>query len=159
MTKSLAEQAVDFFRAHHGVNSVCLRFGWLAPLRLYADVKMLYRTLSFCFHPQDAAAAVLAAMDSTQQGNYLIAAPMPWSESDGEALWRDPRALLAARFGHELEYLERRGCPIAPIACWLDSSRAQRELGYRPRYDFRWFVRQHEAGAFAGSAQDEAVRP
>lgn len=149
MTKSLAEQAADFFRDEHGVNVIGLRYGWLAPLKLYADPAMLMRTLSFCFHPDDAVAANLLAAESSTTGNYLIAAPTTFSDDEATLLWRNPRAVLEARFPAELAYLDRIGHEVKPIGCWLDCSRAVSVLGYRPRYDFRWYVAQHAAGAFA----------
>jgi nucleoside-diphosphate-sugar epimerase len=152
-TKALAERTADFFRDEHGVNVIGLRYGWMAPLKLYADPQMVMRTLQYCFHPDDGVAANLLAAASSCTGNYLICGAPSFDDADAEALWQDPRSVLAARYPRELAYIDRLGWPIKPIGCWLDCSAAMHDLGYRPRYGFGWYVAQHEAGAF-GSPED-----
>jgi nucleoside-diphosphate-sugar epimerase len=143
LTKTLAEITADYFRDRHGLSVIGLRYGWFAPLDMYRDPAMVYNTLQFCFHEQDALAANLLAMDQTTVGDYLICAPTRFTDADAPELWRRPEAALARHYPGELDYLRSIGFDPTPIPAWLDCSRAMRELGYRPRFDFPRFVQMH----------------
>ena len=149
ITKIVGEVYADYFRDIHDMSIITLRYGWLAPLPSYQDLAMIYRTLECCFHPQDAVAANLLVMDQTTRGNYLIGTPPLFDDSDAPELKPNPAAVIERRFPEELAYLRAGGFEPRPIDSWIDCSRAIKELGYAPRYDFQDFVRLHRDGAFA----------
>lgn len=147
-TKMIGEQTADYFRRRYQMSIISLRYGWLAPLSMYRDPAMIYNVLGFCFHEQDALACNLLVMNQHTTGNYLINAPLPFTDADARNLWRDPEAVLRHYFPRELEYLRSINFKPTPIPMWLDCSRAMHDLGYRPRYDFPRFVQMHRDGAF-----------
>jgi nucleoside-diphosphate-sugar epimerase len=148
LTKIMGELAADHFRDRFGLSIISLRYGWLAPLELYRDPAMLYNTLHFCFHEQDALAANLLVMNQNTVGNYLVSAPSLFTDRDAEDLWQKPQAALERYYPDELAYLQNIGFTPTPIAAWLDCSRAIDELGYQPQYDFKRFIKLHREGAF-----------
>lgn len=148
LTKILGEVTADYFRDKHDMSIISLRYGWLALPELYRDPKMIYNTLSFCFHEQDALAANLLVMHQQTTGNYLIGAPARFTDADAADLIADPQAVLARHYPEELAYLLSIGMTPTPIASWLDCSRAMRDLGYQPQFDFPRFVQLHREGAF-----------
>jgi UDP-glucose 4-epimerase len=148
LTKRAGELYADYFRDKHDMSIISLRYGWLAPPHEYREPEMLYNTLQFCFHEQDALAANLLVMNQRTRGNYLICAPSPFTDDDACDLLRDPAAAIGRYFPDELAYLRGAGFEPTPIRAWLDCSRAIRDLGYKPRYDFSRFVRLHRQGAF-----------
>jgi len=148
LTKGVGELYADYFRQRYDVSIISLRYGWLAPPAMYADPMMVYRTLQFCFHEQDALASNLLVMEQDTTGNYLICAPPELEGANVDGLWQSPGSVLETRFPDEMQYLHSTGFTPTPIPAWLDCSRAMRDLGYRPRHDFRWFVAAHRDGAF-----------
>ena len=109
---------------------------------------MVYNTLKFCFHEQDALAANLLVMNQQTTGNYMIGAPSKFTDTDAADLIADPQAVLARHYAEELDYLMSIGLAPTPIEYWLDCSRAMRDLDYRPKFDFPRFVQLHREGAF-----------
>jgi UDP-glucose 4-epimerase len=148
LTKILGEMTADYFRDTHDMSIISLRYGWLALPELYRDPKMIYNTLSFCFHEQDALAANLLVMNQQTTGNYLIGAPSRFTDADAADLIAEPQAALARHYPDELAYLLSIGMTPTPIASWLDCSGAMRDLGYKPQFDFPRFVQLHREGAF-----------
>ena len=148
LTKILGEVTADYFRDTHQMSIISLRYGWLAPPAMYRDPEMVYNTLRFCFHEQDALAANLLVMQQSTTGNYLIGAPSRFSDGDAADLIAGSRAVLAKHYPEELDYLSSLGLTPTPITCWLDCSRAMRDLGYEPQFDFPRFVDLHRQGAF-----------
>jgi len=87
-------------------------------------------------------------MNQDTVGNYLITAPSRFTDADADDLMQRPEAVLARYYPEQLDYLLSIGFSPTPIACWLDCSRAMRDLGYRPQYDFESFVEMHQQDAF-----------
>ena len=148
LTKVMAEVAADYFRETYELSIISLRYAWLAPLEMYRDPKMVYNTLQCCFHEQDALTANLLVMDQDTVGNYLIAAPSGFIDADADDLVQRPEAVLARYYPEQLAYLSSIGFVPTPIPCWLDYSRAVRDLGYRPQFSFERFVELHQQNAF-----------
>jgi nucleoside-diphosphate-sugar epimerase len=148
LTKSAAEMHADYFRDVHNMSIISLRYGWLAPPAEYRQPEMIYNVLQFCFHEQDALAANLLVMDQQTRGNYLIGAPSPFADNDAHDLLHAPAKAIERYHPDELAYLRSVGFEPTPIPAWLDCSRAMRDLGYKPQYDFARFVQLHRDGAF-----------
>lgn len=88
-------------------------------------VRLLYRAID----PDDAATAVIAALDRAADGAlYAISGPTPFVRADAADLARDPRAALARRIGREPAWVpETIGSVVLP-------DRAVRELGWRAAF-------------------------
>lgn len=85
------------------------------------QVRLLYRAVD----PDDAAAAVVAALDRASPGAlYAVSAPTPFRPEDAPALASDPRAVIRRRTGREPPWVP------ATIASVVLSDRAARELGW-----------------------------
>lgn len=86
------------------------------------DVRLLYRAVD----PDDAAAAVVAALDRAPAGAlYAISAPTPFRAEDALLLATDPRRAITLRTGHEPAWTP------ATIGSVVLAGRAIRELGWR----------------------------
>ena len=69
-------------------------------------------------------------------------------DEDAPGRWQNVAGVLERKFPAELSYLRSIAFDPTPIPVWLDCSRAIRDLGYRPRHDFAWFVRTHRENGF-----------
>ncbi len=88
-------------------------------------VRLLYRAID----PDDAAAAVAAALDRAPSGAlYAVSAPTPFRREDAAALATDPGAVIRLRTGSEPLWI-----PTA-IGSVVLSHRAARELGWRAAF-------------------------
>lgn len=148
LTKVVGEMYADYFRDVHDMSIISLRYGWLAPPAMYQDPAMIFNTLQFCFHEEDALAANLLVMDQQSRGNYLVCAAPAFTNEDAGALLADSAGVLERRYPKELAYLREIGFEPTPITGWLDCARAIGELGYQPKYGFADFVQMHRDGVF-----------
>lgn len=88
-------------------------------------VRLLYRAVD----PDDAATAVVAALDRAPSGAlYAISAPTSFRPEDAAALAIEPRAVIRLRTGHEPAWVP------AAIGSIVLSDRAVRELGWRAAF-------------------------
>lgn len=88
-------------------------------------VRLLYRAVD----PDDAAAAVVAALDRAGDGAlYAISAPTPFEPADAAELGRDPRSAIRRRTGSEPRWVP------GSIGSVVRSDRATRELGWRAEF-------------------------
>ena len=86
------------------------------------QVRLLYRAVD----PDDAAAAVAAALDRAAPGAlYAVSAPTPFRREDAAALASDPRAVIRRRTGREPPWVP------ATIGSVVMSDRIARDLGWR----------------------------
>ena len=88
-------------------------------------VRLLYRAVD----PDDAATAVVAALDRAADGAlYAISAPTPFAPEDALELGRDPPAVIRRRTGSEPAWAP------GSIGSVVRSDRASRELGWRAAF-------------------------
>ena len=88
-------------------------------------VRLLYRAVD----PDDAAVAVVAALDRAPDGAlYAISAPTPFEPEDALELGRDPRAVIRRRTGSEPAWAP------GSIGSVVRSDRGARELGWRAAF-------------------------
>jgi len=89
------------------------------------DVRLLYRAID----PDDAAAAVVAALDHAASGAlYAISGPTPFRREDGRALATDPRAVIRSRTGRDPAWVP------ATIGSVVVAARASRDLGWHAAF-------------------------
>ena len=88
-------------------------------------VRLLYRAID----PEDAAAAVAAALERAPSGGvYAISAPTPFRREDAAALASNPGAVIRLRTGREPPWVPRT------IGSVVLSDRVARELGWRAAF-------------------------
>jgi nucleoside-diphosphate-sugar epimerase len=99
---------------------------------------------------EDAVAAHLAASERAPDlgfATYVISATTPFSRSDTVRLASDARELVGELFPDQEAEYERRNWKLFPtIDRVYDNSRAREELGWRPRYDFRFVLDRLKSG-------------
>ena len=85
-------------------------------------------------------------------GKYIVSATTPFLPEDCAQLRLDAPAVLRRRApAAEAEYARRGWTMFASIGRIYDNSRARRELGWKPRYDFSAILRQVAAGQGAAT--------
>jgi nucleoside-diphosphate-sugar epimerase len=159
VTKAAAEDLCQLFHRNQGLPCVVLRTARFFPeedldqavREAYADdnikvTEYLHRRVDL----EDVVSAHLSAAAHAPAigfGRYIISGTTPFSPEDLPDLRRD--APLAARRrvpDYEAEYA-RRGWKMVPrIDRVYVNERARRELGWRPRYDFRLLIERLRAG-------------
>jgi nucleoside-diphosphate-sugar epimerase len=170
VTKAAAEDLCELFHRSHRLACLVLRTSRFFPeedddpqtRRAYDDgnVKLnefLYRRVDL----QDVVDAHLLAVEKAPLigfGRYIISATTPFFPDDVRDLRTSAPEVLRQRVpDYEAEYT-RRGWRMFPgIDRVYVNERARRELGWRPRYDFRHVLDLLKAGADTRSPLARAV--
>jgi UDP-glucose 4-epimerase len=159
VTKAAAEDLCQLFHRNQGLPCLVLRTSRFFPedddnktaRDIYADDNLkaneyLYRRADL----EDIVNAhLLAAERAAGIGfrKYIISATTPFSTSDLQDL-RTNAALVVQRYvpGYETEYSRRHWKMLPAIDRVYVNQRARNELGWEPRYDFRFIVDRLKAG-------------
>ena len=170
VTKRAAEDLCEMFHRRRGLACIVLRTSRFFPEEddnpvvsgRFSDGNVkanefLYRRVEI----EDAVDAHLLAMEragSIGFARYIVSATTPFNTDDLAELRRDAPSVVARRCpDYEAEY-RRRGWSIFPsIDRVYVNERARRELGWRPRHDFRYVVERLRADADPRSALARAV--
>ena len=160
MTKAAAEDLCRLYHRKHRLPCIVLRTSRFFPeeddnramREGYADGNLkaneyLYRRVDL----EDAVSAHLAAAGRAAAigfGRYIVSATTPFLRDDVADLRADAPRVVARRVpGYEAEY-ERRGWRMLPsVDRVYVNERARNELGWRPRYDFRYVIDRLRNGA------------
>jgi nucleoside-diphosphate-sugar epimerase len=160
VTKVAAEELCELFHRHHKLNCLILRTSRFFPeeddheptRRAFADDNLkvneyLYRRVDI----EDVVDAHLLALEkapSIRFGRYIISATTPLLPEDSHELRLDAPAVVRRRVPEfEAEYARRNWRMLASIDRVYVNERARRELGWRPRTDFRSVLDRLKAGA------------
>jgi len=159
-TKTAAEGLCELFHRDHGLACLILRTSRFFPepddddatRQLYGDGNVkaneyLYRRVDL----EDVVNAHLLALEKAASigfGRYIISATTPFLRDDLFDLRANaPLAVKRRVPDYEAEYA-RRGWRMFPsIDRVYVNERARRDLGWRPRYDFRYVLDSLKAGA------------
>jgi UDP-glucose 4-epimerase len=159
VTKTAAEDLCALVHAEHGLPAIVLRTSRFFPeaddndeVRVaYADANIkaneyLYRRVDV----QDVADAHLLALARAPEigfGKYIISATTPFTRGDLAALREDAPAVVRRLFPDQEAEYARRGWRMFPtIGRVYVNARARAELGWAPRYDFRYVLDRLKAG-------------
>lgn len=169
-TKTAAEDLCELVHRDHGLPVLVLRTSRFFPeeddqketREAYEDGnakanEFLYRRADL----EDVVSAHLLAMEKAPAigfGRYIISATTPFTRDDLAGLRCDAPAVVRRMFpDYEAEYA-RRGWKMFPsIERVYVNERARRDLGWRPRYDFRFVLDRLKAGEDPRSALSRAV--
>jgi nucleoside-diphosphate-sugar epimerase len=153
VTKTAAEDLCELFHREHGLACLVLRTSRFfteeddhqATRQAYDDDNVkaneyLYRRVDL----EDVANAHLLALEKAPSigfGRYIISATTPFLPDDLLDLCENAPQVVARRVpDHEVEYA-RRGWRMFPgIDRVYVNERARKDLGWRPRYDFRYVL-------------------
>jgi nucleoside-diphosphate-sugar epimerase len=159
VTKTAAEDLCELFHRLHGLACLILRTSRFFPevdddpvvRREYEDANVkaneyLHRRVDL----QDAVDAHLLAVETTPLigfGRYIISATTPFQPEDLQDLPDDAPRMVRRRAPEYEEEYARRGWRMFPgIERVYVNERARRELGWRPKYDFRRIIECLRAG-------------
>src|SRR5258706_765805 len=169
-TKVAAEDLCELFHRDHGLACLILRTSRFFPEEDdHAATREAYgednlkanEFLNRRVDLEDVAAAHMLAIEKAPSigfGRYIVSATTPFVRDDlAELRVNAPRVLSRRVPGYEAEYA-RRGWKMSPN---LDrvyvNERARRDLGWQPRYDFRYVLDHLKSGADPRSPLAQAV--
>jgi nucleoside-diphosphate-sugar epimerase len=170
VTKTAAEDLCELFHQDHGLPCLILRTSRFFPeaddradvRSAYEDANVkaneyLYRRVDL----EDAAAAHLLALEHAPAigfGKYIISATTPFAPQDLLDLRTDaPRVVKRLFPDYEAEYARRGWTMFPSIERVYVSAKARAELGWTPRYDFRYVLDRMKAGEDPRSPLSRAV--
>jgi nucleoside-diphosphate-sugar epimerase len=169
-TKTAAEDLCRLFHRDHGLACIVLRTSRFFPeqdddpaiRRAYSDGnaqanELVHRRVDL----EDVVSAHVLALEKAPSigfGRYIISATTPLLPDDLIELRRDAPSVVRRRVPGYEEAYARRGWTMFPsIDRVYVNERARRELGWRPRYDFRHVVDRLNAGEDFRSPLSRAV--
>ena len=141
-SKVIAERLVAFFERARGIRAVALRYGMFVPEPFgHYGVRMIYGGVD----ARDVAAANVAALGQLAKPGrftaYNIFSSLPFDDEDLALMRDDPMAAIKRHWADADELLRRVDArPWGPINAVYDISKAERELGWRPRFGFATFL-------------------
>ncbi|HMJ34219.1 MAG TPA: NAD(P)-dependent oxidoreductase [Baekduia sp.] len=159
VTKTSAEGFCELVHRDHGLPCLILRTSRFFPeaddrdevRTAYEDAnlktnELLYRRVDL----EDAVSAHRLALERAPAlgfGRYIISATTPFTREDLGELRADAPAVVARRFPDHVEAYERLGWRMFPsVERVYDNARARADLGWAPRYDFRYALDRLERG-------------
>jgi nucleoside-diphosphate-sugar epimerase len=170
VTKTAAEDLCELFHRDHGLACIILRTSRFFPeeddhkaKRLaYDDLNVkaneyLYRRVEL----EDVVSAHVLALKKASAigfGRYIISATTPFLREDLLDLRTNAPLVVAKRVpGYEVEYARRNWQMFPGIERVYVNERARTDLGWRPRYDFRYVLERLTAGDDPRSSLSRAV--
>jgi UDP-glucose 4-epimerase len=170
VTKIAAEDLCELFHRNHGLACLILRTSRFFPeeddrkemREGYADGNLkanefLHRRVDI----EDVVSAHLLALEKTRSigfGRYIVSATTPFTRDDLPELRSNAPRVLKRRFpDYEAEYACRGWKMFPGIDRVYVNERARNELGWRPRYDFRYVLDCLRAGTDPRSPLARAV--
>jgi nucleoside-diphosphate-sugar epimerase len=169
-TKCAAEDLCELVHRDHGLPVLVLRTSRFFPeaddrdevRTAYEDLnlkvnELLYRRVDL----EDVVSAHRLALDRAPDigfGRYIISATTPFTRDDLADLQDDAPSVVARLFpGYDMVYAERGWRMFPSIERVYVNQRARNELGWEPRYDFRYALDRVAAGEDPRSALALAV--
>lgn len=160
VTKSAAEDLCELFHRDEGLACIVLRTSRFFPeeddnraiRQAYDDANA--KTNEYLYRRVDLEDAVQAHLLAIKQapvigfGRYIISATTPFQLNDLHDLWANAPQVVKQRVpDYETEYA-RRGWKMFPsIDRVYVNERARKDLGWHPRYDFRYVLNCLRAGS------------
>jgi UDP-glucose 4-epimerase len=159
VTKTAAEDLCELAARDLGLSCVVLRTSRFFPeaddsddaRTAYDDLnlkvnELLYRRVDL----DDVVTAHLAALHTAPAigfGRYVISATTPFTEAHLKALRQDTPSVVATLFPDYQDVYDGLGWAMVPsIDRVYVNARARHDLGWSPRYDFRWALDRLAAG-------------
>lgn len=142
ITKHVGEQFCEMTRHRHGMPYIALRPGTFVP-RDENDPAWGLSLLGQWLHVSDVAMAhVLALRSSIQNEAVIITAKVPFTRADAPAVLTNAREVIL-RYFPRAKLLEERGVELPrKIERWYSIAKAERLLGYEPKWSFgEWLER------------------
>jgi UDP-glucose 4-epimerase len=159
-TKTAAEDVCELIARDYGLPCLILRTSRFFPepddrdevRSTYDDLnlkvnELLYRRVDI----EDVVGAHLLALERAPEigfGRYIVSATSPFTRDDLSAIRQDLPSVVARLYPDYEEVYAQQGWRMFPsIGRVYVNERARSELGWSPRYDFRYALDRLEAGA------------
>lgn len=152
LTKYTQEQIARHCAFASGIRTIALRPPAFMPMpQLNTGMQL---TGNFCV-VDDIASAHLAAVSCMLENGipngegsfeaYFTVNELPYTAADGALLTstRDISPLATKYWPEEFKWLTEKGCGATGIAALYDISKAERELGWKPKYNFDQWAAEH----------------
>ncbi len=147
LTKFLGEEMSRYYVRRYGVAAVALRLGMFTPEPFFRHgIRLLYGGVD----PRDAAQAVLKSIQAMEASKIKwevlnIASEVPFTKEDGPQLRKNPLPVLDKYYKDAVNLLKERGVErLYPIHEFIPISKAGEKLGFRPEYNFSWWLQELE---------------
>ena len=137
LTKLIGEQLCRYASAKHGISTIVLRPGGIAPAEAYGPAEGRY--LAGTVDVRDVAQAHVLALEAAEDIRhdvFLVTADSPLCRLDPEAFRSDPAAALDEVVSGAAALAAAGKLQLSPDMEWYTVEKARRILGYDPRYSF-----------------------
>jgi nucleoside-diphosphate-sugar epimerase len=142
-SKKLCEEIAAFHARHHGIRTIAYRLGMFVPETF---VRYGFRLLKGGVDDRDVARAFLLGLEdsTTTFDAFNVMAAVPFSVEEFGRFGGEPEMVLEERFPGIRELVEQHGEDFGALArewgfTYWSTEKAERVLGYRPRYNFPEF--------------------
>ncbi|HUQ77650.1 MAG TPA: NAD(P)-dependent oxidoreductase [Patescibacteria group bacterium] len=149
LSKVIAEDLSEGYSRMAGIAGVSLRYGMFVPEPFHrAGIRFLYGGVD----ERDVARAnILALRRLLEAGGHLgalnVFSELPFRADDGHDLRRDPLVAIGRYWPDAPALLDAAGVkPWGPINEVYETGRAEKTLGFRPRYGFAQYLEALRAG-------------
>jgi len=170
VTKTAAEDLCELFHRNHGLSCLVLRTSRFFPEEDdNAETREAYdntnaKTNEFLYRRADIEDVVNAHLLAIERApaikfaRYIISATTPFTASDLPMLRTNAPAVVKRYFpDYEEEYSRRNWKMFPGIDRVYVNTRARTDLGWNPKYDFRFVLDRLKAGTDARSSLTQAV--
>jgi nucleoside-diphosphate-sugar epimerase len=142
-SKKLCEEIAAFHARRHGVRTIAYRLGMFVPETF---VRYGFRLLKGGVDDRDVAHAFLLGLEdsTTTFDAFNLMAAVPFSVEEFGRFGGEPEIVLEERFPEIRELVEQHGEDFGALTrewgfAYWSTEKAERVLGYRPRYNFPEF--------------------
>ena len=142
-SKKLCEEIAAFHARRHGIRTIAYRLGMFVPETF---VRYGFRLLEGGVDDRDVAQAFLLGLEdpTTTFDAFNVMAAVPFSVEKFGRFSREPEAVLEERFPGIRELVEQHAEDFGALArewgfTYWSTEKAERTLGYKPRYNFPEF--------------------
>ena len=137
LTKIMGEQMCRYATSKHGISTVVLRPGGIAPADTYSPNRMNY--LAGAVDVRDIAQAhalTLQAPEEMQHEVFVITAASPLCNVDPDAFRADPIGTLDKIMPGAAKLAAQGELQLSSDLEWYTVAKAKEMLGYEPKYNF-----------------------
>lgn len=137
LTKVLGEAMCRYASSTHGISTIVIRPGGIAPADAYDAHNARY--LSACVDVRDVAQAhklALEAPESMLHEVFVVTAESPLCQVNPDTYREDPISALEAVVPGSATLAGAGNLSLPPDLEWYTVAKAKKQLGYRPEYNF-----------------------
>ncbi len=161
ITKRMGEQLCEYFHTKYGLSTIAFRFCGYDPIEGFSsEGDILWDKIDLpafagrfvgtgpafkLTNAWDLTQAFRAAIENKdiQQGLFLIGVGAPFVPEDAESLKKTPLVVLEKYYPGVTEFFKEIGIDAPPITFWYNTQKAQKHLGFSPKFSLQDVMRQY----------------